>query len=1494
MNSLIASTVPWVGGATPPGLLRARSQTRGSPKDGSMVAGDSSSTGGNGGAGGAGVIGAGAGTGSGAGMAAGGGVKRGPLVPIRRVRTTKAPAARVADPREAGRASSAPWGGSDGGGGGISSDDEMEEVTAPLGAPFSGSSPRRVAAAAAAEASSGGDGGGGCRSKKRRAADALAWSGDDEDGSPPFVGKGKGAAPGNRTDLAKPVAVAGGPPYSGRAGGGVGFNGISGGGLGESCGRQRRLQSPTGRSRLALPAAAARSPSGGGCSGGSASPSAFGGPWGGAGAGSGSGSGSSGAFGKPEGRRSNGLNVAVGVIDLTGDACPLSLTQRRAEEAGQRAQAQRLFAPVATVGVGRNGTGRAELTISNWPPTRHGSRAGGVGSGGGGSGSSTAEMTGSEPARDRGDCAPRSGGGAVALAGELSGGGTSAGAGSAGGENGSGFFQESGSKHAAAAATAAAAGVPEPGSSLGSGSDGRPGGVSAAAAASNATTSAAGKDGERLACTGNLEVLPPRPAATLQLRRPELSSSSSSCDGKGLGARTASMAAAGAAAPGGDGIGGGADGRDAGGEAAAAAVACLARLDLTVADVEAAGAAYPSAGGGARVDHRGCGGACGGGLANGGSGGGGGGARGVSEGKGDDKSDCGTGFKNGGAGIEANGQDWAGRGAAAADDASTTSSSAMSVTSVEDGEEDENDDDDYCYILSNDPYDPDFHSFDPSSEDSSSEEEQEEEEGGGGGGGENGMKMSPAAVKATLARQVAETKLGMAKGAVATKASNRASDLGHRDGDDGLANRGGPPDSGHPLLAAATGAPTKNGGRGRKRQQRGSKAARRAAVKLRGENNAAATAAGVDRKPSKPRARVVVEPLVPPQPPPGPRKWPARPANRAIVYAAAAQASRRSRGFTGWLFPKLPPPLPPPPPPLPPPVKTETEAEKEKAKTKEELEDGADRDGEASAAAAAAEEDDKDAIKKKKDKNRFKGTNEDGFLGFAKDNPPGAPSPNKFGWLRIHPCHTPEGRAALRRRALERKRRALEEAARRKRDELERRRVELERIAFQKRQEILDALRIKEEIAEARRKRHLNVLFLGMTRVAQYDAKGGLAKGMKRFEDVEKMLREDVNEANMNPLRDTARVLAMEALGHEVRCISKVSTPGESDSDKSRSTRAHGAPTGLGRFLATDITNTSASRGFLRRIEEKWDGVTFDTVLLDHYWLPDSVVWLNKGYMANDGGLIQNLVRMTTTRLLSEDFEIMLPINQAFFELLLPHFADLERHFTVEFLVGERLEHLKRSHLALEADDLIPEHIMQHVYGKEPERQVSRMLGVKQPTARVAAVLLKYGVAAEHFCYARFLKLSRNPPPHPALAAVALTAASESAKIAEDMAKVASESAQVAAESARALEEAGMSGSKRRPAAPAAAAPAAAAPAARGAGDGASSSSCSEGEREAEGQEEEESGDFSSSSSDVGDEGEEEDGDARSSAGSDCDSSSSSSSSSSGASSPTSVDVDVE
>lgn len=383
MTSLIGTAAPWEGGATLPGMHGAAPRTRDAPEeDGSMAARDNSTGGGGVGVGEAGVIEAGAGTttvvaavgastavagappsgsarglaaptagaahaiGAGAGtgtrVEAGVGVKRGPQVPIRRVRTTtKAPAARaaraLADPREAARPASALWGRSDGGGGGgASSDDEVEEVRAPTGGPFLGSGPGRRAAARAARV--GGDGSGYGGNKKRRAADALAWSGsdddDDDDSSPPLVGKGKGAAPGNRISLATSAAAAPcGPPYSGKAGGGVGFtNGFSGGGMsgkagsgfvrgragwvGESCGQQRRLQPPTGRSRLASPAAAARSPSGGGRSGRSASSSACRGEGGGAGAGSELGSGSSGVFGKPEGRPNNGRNAGVGVVEI--------------------------------------------------------------------------------------------------------------------------------------------------------------------------------------------------------------------------------------------------------------------------------------------------------------------------------------------------------------------------------------------------------------------------------------------------------------------------------------------------------------------------------------------------------------------------------------------------------------------------------------------------------------------------------------------------------------------------------------------------------------------------------------------------------------------------------------------------------------------------------------------------------------------------------------------------------------------------------------------------------------------------------------------------------------------------------------------------------------------------------------------------------------------------------------------------------------------------
>lgn len=218
----------------------------------------------------------------------------------------------------------------------------------------------------------------------------------------------------------------------------------------------------------------------------------------------------------------------------------------------------------------------------------------------------------------------------------------------------------------------------------------------------------------------------------------------------------------------------------------------------------------------------------------------------------------------------------------------------------------------------------------------------------------------------------------------------------------------------------------------------------------------------------------VREPLVPPQPPSGPRKWPARPPNRALVYAAAAQASRRARGFTGWSFPALPPPPPPPPRlPTPPPIlavvvldaEADTEASSEVESNAGQFGGESGEQGDRSNSNAGEGENDEaeeTVVSAAVRKSRRKWNEpHDAFLGRVKDNAPGAPSPNELGWVAIDPMHTAEGRIFLKQRAIERKRQAIEAIARRKREELERRRLELERIAMEKRQQILDALRIK-------------------------------------------------------------------------------------------------------------------------------------------------------------------------------------------------------------------------------------------------------------------------------------------------------------------------------------------------------------------------------------------------------------------------------------------------
>lgn len=235
---------------------------------------------------------------------------------------------------------------------------------------------------------------------------------------------------------------------------------------------------------------------------------------------------------------------------------------------------------------------------------------------------------------------------------------------------------------------------------------------------------------------------------------------------------------------------------------------------------------------------------------------------------------------------------------------------------------------------------------------------------------------------------------------------------------------------------------------------------------------------------AKPKSRTPSAPAnvprVPPPPPPGPRMWPARPPHRALVYAAAAEASRRSRGFTGWMFPALPPPPPPPvrpPTPPPPPVKDETDIEPTTcpAKGTEGPINGCfEANGAAGELTGRREvKEDQKCSKSRSRKLLKKRLNlKNGLLGCSKDNPAGFPSPNEFGWQGLGEMHTAEGRANMKQRLIERKRMALERIARRKREELEkvakekraeldRRRLELERIAMQKRAEIFEALRIK-------------------------------------------------------------------------------------------------------------------------------------------------------------------------------------------------------------------------------------------------------------------------------------------------------------------------------------------------------------------------------------------------------------------------------------------------
>lgn len=523
---------------------------------------------------------------------------------------------------------------------------------------------------------------------------------------------------------------------------------------------------------------------------------------------------------------------------------------------------------------------------------------------------------------------------------------------------------------------------------------------------------AGGRDGGRLAWCGDQRLLP-RPSATLQLRRHNPSSS-----GPSLGGTTSASQST-------------------------TAAAYLGRLNLS-ADSSVAGGGVERGGDGAAW----------GGL----------GQLPVNGGWGDTSLDGGLGYvraapaaaaegggdgsgvgRDGGAGGGVGGANGTAGGGYSADDAVTLSSSGLSVTSGEesDGDEvfmevDDRDDPNFDYgALEDDDLSP----ADASSTGVGSESAE------AGARTEAGTAAEAGSVAVTAGGDlIAEGGAGAVAGVVAAVAGTAAGGGGLRDGSASAVAAGG----GHP---PSRGMGPRGKGKGKKRcAKKTTKISDGVAPEpvatceadgdggVGGGEVAAVGVDGVDAKqaPIRPRPRRAAKgPVVPKQPPSGPRKWPPRPRHRALVYAAAAEASRRVRGFTGWVFPALPPPPPPRPrPPTPPPPVVEEEEEAEPPAA-EETEEGEGSNTECGAEGKAGRV--KELSRKEKIKQREKNM----FLGFAKDNPPGKPSPNEFGWLPIDPMLTREGRAAAKKRALERRRAALE------------------RIAERKRQEILEALRIK-------------------------------------------------------------------------------------------------------------------------------------------------------------------------------------------------------------------------------------------------------------------------------------------------------------------------------------------------------------------------------------------------------------------------------------------------
>ncbi|KAG5178339.1 hypothetical protein JKP88DRAFT_264719 [Tribonema minus] len=247
------------------------------------------------------------------------------------------------------------------------------------------------------------------------------------------------------------------------------------------------------------------------------------------------------------------------------------------------------------------------------------------------------------------------------------------------------------------------------------------------------------------------------------------------------------------------------------------------------------------------------------------------------------------------------------------------------------------------------------------------------------------------------------------------------------------------------------------------------------------------------------------------------------------------------------------------------------------------------------------------------------------------------------------------------------------------------------------------------------------------------------------FEAAEAEIRHAVSDCNCNLMRDTARILALESLGCDVFAVSLVD-----ELAWERIVPDGGADTGP-RFLNTSFATVgSRSRGFVECVLLKWPNVIFQSVYLDYYWLPDSVAWLQKGYMANNAGVIDNLIKMKEIGILARGFDVVLPVNTALVQCLEPLVKKLRANFAVHFISGDT-EAIRPHHLAVQADSLIPPHVMSGVYCKNQQRQIDDMLGIKGSAAARALTILKRLVSGRTLARTpdlqdvRFLRLTPLP-----------------------------------------------------------------------------------------------------------------------------------------------------